>query len=257
MATHNPHTTAWFRSFRPLPEPALRLVCLPHAGGTPAAYRGWSAHLPLNVELLATCYPGRQDRLGQPPIECMPDMVDALLTALLPLSDLPMVLFGHSMGASIAFETALLLEHNHGIAPEALLLSGRRAPRLLTGRPPYLGGDEAIMADVRRLDETSSTVLDEPDLRDLVLPAIRADYRLLGTYKPTLDGVSSAPITAYVGDDDPDITEEHILGWTAHTSAHFTHRVFPGGHFYLAECESELVADVVTQLAHSITGTLS
>lgn len=250
MSTQSaPATSPWFRTYRHVPDPAVRLVCFPHAGGTPVAYRGWPDRLPDNIEVLATCYPGRQDRLAEPVIEDMPNMVEAILSGLAPLADRPVVLFGHSMGASIAFEIALALEAEHNHPPAAVLLSGRRPPRLLAGRPPYLGGDEAIIADVRRLGEASSTVLDEPELRDLVLPAIRADYRLLGTYHPTLDAVTSAPITAYVGADDPDIDEEHIRGWSEHTTGGFTHRVFPGDHFYLTEAEGELTADVAGRLS--------
>ncbi len=232
-------------------------MCLPHAGGTPAAYRGWPGRFSERVEVLAACYPGRQDRLAEPAVESMSEMVDALVDELLPLTDRPYVLFGHSMGASVAFELALALEHAHGTVPGALLLSGRLPPRLLTGRPPYLGGDEAIVADVRRLGEASTAVLDDPELRELVLPAIRADYRLLGTYRPTLDGITSAPVTAYVGADDPDIDADHVLGWAEHTTAEFDHRVLPGDHFYLSAREETLTSDIAGRIGRLGAGTRS
>lgn len=100
----------WLRRPRPVANPRLRLVCLPHGGGTAGAFYGWTAWLPADVELVAVQYPGRQDRFGEPCLRDMGELADAVAQALLPLLDRPVALFGHSMGAALAYEVTLRLE---------------------------------------------------------------------------------------------------------------------------------------------------
>src|SRR5689334_14969295 len=98
------HSSRWFRRYRRVTDPRLRLVCFPHAGGSASAYRSWAALLPSDVDMLAVQYPGRQDRLAEPCLVAMEQLTDAIVTALAPLCDRPLALFGHSMGASLAHE---------------------------------------------------------------------------------------------------------------------------------------------------------
>lgn len=112
----------WFRIHRGGPAPRLRLLCFPHAGGTAQLFHGWPALLPADVEVLAVPLPGRQDRLAEPCVESMAAMADVIATALLPWLDRPLALFGHSMGACVAYEVTLCLEAR-GIVPSHLMVS--------------------------------------------------------------------------------------------------------------------------------------
>src|SRR4051812_17652626 len=121
-------TTHWFRRFRPVDRPRARLVCLPHAGGGASAYRTWPDRLPADVELLAGRYPGRQGRPLEGCGERMDALADQIPPALRPSLAEPVALFGHSMGASVAYEVAVRLEQQHGCRLAALLLSGQTPP---------------------------------------------------------------------------------------------------------------------------------
>ena len=240
-----PVRSSWFRRYRPVQEPRLRLVCFPHAGGSASAYRSWPALLPADVEVLAVQYPGRQDRRGEPCPADLHELADAVTDALESFLDRPLALFGHSMGASAAHEVALRLRNPlvHG-----LFVSARLPPRHHRRRRDPHQDDDALLADVRALDPAGAAVLDDPDLRALLVPPIRADYRIADTYRPSADPQVDVPVVAYVGDRDPCVGRWQMRAWAEITKAGFDVVVFPGDHFYLKACADRLTDDIGRRL---------
>ncbi|GAA5062117.1 thioesterase II family protein [Streptomyces similanensis] len=253
MTTHGTDRDLWIRRYHPAEQARTRLLCLPHAGGSATFYFPVSRALAPRVEVLAAQYPGRQDRRQEPCIDNIPELADRLLPLVVAEQDgRPLALFGHSMGASLAFELAGLLEQRAGIVPVMLFASGRRAPsRFRPQDDVHRRGDEALLRDVRQLSGTDDRFLADDDLLRMVLPAIRSDYRAAETYRPQRVHRVSCPVTAFVGDDDPKAPLEDVRVWSEHTSGPFTMEVFPGGHFYLTEQAPRLIArieDVLTGL---------
>jgi pyochelin biosynthetic protein PchC len=238
----------WIRRFRPAPDAAVRLVCLPHAGGSASFYFSVATAMSPLVDVLAVQYPGRQDRLHDPLINNIPDLADAVTAALRPWLDRPFALFGHSMGASLGFEVALRLERA-GTPPAHLFASGRRAPSRYREEHVHLGDDDAIIAELSRLSGTESSILGDEELLRMVLPAIRNDYRAVETYRPAVDAPALAtPITALTGDNDPRTTLDDARGWQEHTTGAFELLVYPGGHFYLVENSAQVVDALSSRL---------
>ncbi|MFF8726979.1 thioesterase II family protein [Streptomyces sp. NPDC015171] len=227
---------------------ARRLVCFPHAGGTAHLFHRWPAHLPLGVDLLAVRYPGRQDRLAERCIEDMAEMADAVTEALAPYTDLPVALFGHGMGSAIAYEVALRLEAR-GLGPERLYVSGRAAPHRAATAEAHTGDDAGLLAVARELGDYQAEVHDIPELRDLLLPGLRADHRLTETHRPARPVPLRTPITAYTGLADTHVPVADVRAWSELTTPDgFTLRTFPGDHFYLVPHEAELVRDISARL---------
>ncbi|MGA5417949.1 thioesterase II family protein [Streptomyces pseudogriseolus] len=242
--------STWFRRFTTAAGDGPRLVCFPHAGGSATAFKDLARALPARFDVMSVQYPGRQDRYHEPPFTALAALVEAvageLTRELAAAPGRPYALFGHSMGALVAFETARLLASRGELpSPQRLFLSGRGGPGT-SSLPYHLYDDADVLDDVRRLGGTDQAMLEDPDLLELVLPALRADYRALGTYRWRAGEPLTCAVTALTGDRDPMMKPEDAGTWRAHTTGDFTVKVFPGGHFYLYD-QTDRIASAVTE----------
>jgi surfactin synthase thioesterase subunit len=224
----------WFRRYRPGRNPSARLVCLPHAGGSAPFFLPVAAALSPGVDVVAVQYPGRQDRRSERPIDDMPELADRIYDVLRGEPELPVAFFGHSLGAIAAFEVVRRCEAD-GLRPARLFASGRRSPSSRRDENMHLRDDADIMAELRRLNGTSSTLLNDDEMMRAALPALRADYRVAETYQCAPEDTIGSPITVLTGDCDPKTTLEEAQAWSQHTSGGFDLHVFTGGHFYLID----------------------
>ena len=242
MTDLNTATDAWIRRYHDADDAATTLVCFPHAGGSASYYFPVSAALSPAVEVLAVQYPGRQDRRAEPAAATIGELADGITAALRPLTGPSTAFFGHSMGAVLAFEVARRLGPD---GPATLFVSGRRAPSRHRPEAVHRAGDDAVLAELRKLDGTDARLMGDEELRSMILPALRADYQAVETYVADPDAVLDRPIVALVGDADPRTTPAEAESWRRHTTGRFGLHVFPGGHFYLA-AERDRVLDVVS-----------
>ena len=207
-----------------------RLYCFPHGGGSVAEYVRWARDLP-GVELYGVQVPGRGTRLQERAFTRM----DPLVTALVEQNvfTAPYAFFGHSLGALVAYEVTRELRRAGRRLPDRLVLSGYPAPSLPRVDPPvHVLPDDALIAEVsRRHGGLPDAVLEDPELRALVVGALRADYEILETYAWRDEPALLTPITVFGGREDR-VTKEALAAWESHTSGGVTVRRLPGGHFY-------------------------
>ncbi|MEU7068361.1 thioesterase II family protein [Streptomyces sp. NPDC053429] len=242
---------AWLRRFHPAEDAPVRLVCLPHAGGSASYYFPVSRALSPQADVVAVQYPGRQDRRHEPCLDDVRELADRVVAQLLPWCDRPVALFGHSLGATLGFEVALRLEEaGHG--PVALFASGRRAPsRHRENERIHLAPDERLLATIKAMSGTDPAVLADDELLRAVLPAIRGDYKAAETYRYRPGPLLDCPVVVLNGDGDPEVTALEAEGWTDHTRGPVSFHWFTGGHFYLNEHAAEVIGLVRRRLAGS------
>jgi pyochelin biosynthetic protein PchC len=245
----------WLRRFQLQPGAAVRLVCFPHAGGSAGAFRPWDALLPPSVELIAVQYPGREDRFADPLVDDMDQLTEYIAGALRRLVDRPYLVFGHSMGSAVAYETVQRLRRLGVDEPDWLIVSGRPAPGDVTGGEVHRRDDGGLCAELDRLGGTPGDVLADPDLRHAVLRYVRNDYRLIETYRPTQDPPLRCPVAVLRGADDPEFLAAQAGGWARVTTGQLDVRTFPGDHFYLVPERRSVVATILGKLDPAVTRT--
>jgi pyochelin biosynthesis protein PchC len=243
-------TDRWIRRFEPAPDAPVQLACFPHAGGSASFFLPVARALAGRVEVLAVQYPGRQERRHEPCLQTIDELADAVLGPLLDCADRPLALFGHSMGASVAFELACKMEER-GVAPLALIISGRRAPSRDRLERVHELADADLIREIQNMNGTDSRLLLDEELLRMVLPAVRSDYRAVETYRWHSTGPVRAPLHVHTGTSDPKVDLDEAQAWQQHTSGEFTLTSYPGGHFYLNEHAPRLIEAIAGQLAQA------
>lgn len=243
---------SWLRTSAGTGRAPLRLLCFAHAGGGAAFFHPWRQVLSPDIDVCPVVLPGREARLHEQPHTRLEELIPELTAALEPFLDRPYALFGHSMGAMLAYETARALEAGTARPPSCLIASGRRAPQLPARRPPlYALPEEAFLDAVSRLGGMPAEVVDHPDVLRLFMPAMRADFELNETYTHQAGALLRCPVSALTGDGDPEVDLEEMASWRHVTAGAFSLRVFRGGHFYHRGRPADVLAAIRADLTRT------
>lgn len=225
-----------------IPPGSIRLFCFPYAGGGASIFYRWQNNLPAAIQPCPVQLPGRENRIAEPPFESVISLRFELGDCLDPYLDRPFALFGHSMGALIAFELARELRRREKPLPSHLFVSGRRAPQVTANKPPiHQLPDSEFMDELRMLQGTPEEVLANEELIQLVLPTLRADFALCETYRYYSEEPFDFPITALAGTGDADTSLEEIGEWRRQTDSQFRLHELPGNHFFLNTQSREIL----------------
>jgi surfactin synthase thioesterase subunit len=211
------------------------LICLPHGGAGASFFRGWQALAPAGTRVLPVRLPGREDRFTEPPLTEVTAVVDdaaAWLSGQLRDGE-RVVMFGHSLGAVLAYELAHRLAT--GAELSALVVSGSPDPwhgreNRLTGLP-----DVEFLAGLAELTGHTHPALADEEVRELVLPVLRADVTMHENYRPASDRPLDIPVTAVRGRDDSLVSAAAVAGWARATTGPFDTAELDGGHMYLVD----------------------
>ncbi|HSD41781.1 MAG TPA: SDR family NAD(P)-dependent oxidoreductase [Burkholderiales bacterium] len=261
----------WLVFPQPNPLAKVRLICFPYAGGNAAVYRPWVESLRPDIELVAVDPPGRAARVHERPIDDFDAFFDALLPAMAQLTDRPMAFYGHCLGGITLYEAARRLRAQRGFELRHLFVSSSRAPRRLLrvgkfeedllGRlltlprydpfiPAHAQKDEVFAELIRRFNiGASEEFLANDELKSLLMPAIRAEFRMASRYRFRADAAWDAPITCFVGAEDPYVTREDALAWSEHTRSSFKLHLREGDHFLVVDDREFIIETINRELA--------
>jgi surfactin synthase thioesterase subunit len=230
------------------------VFCFPHAGGNPRTFLAWQPGLEEDVDIVPVCPPGRGRRYREQPPEGVPELADGAAEAILEIADRPFYLFGHSLGAVVAFEVARRLSgHRH---LRHLIASGCSAPSLL----PTARVVEAARLEGKAFTEAVGffgglppEVVEDEDLAELLLPGLRRDFRMVAGYRYRPAAPLTIPVTLVNGDRDPHIEDAGLGPWQRECTAAPDHRWVNGGHFYF-DGRPAAVTDVIRSIVHADRG---
>ena len=230
-------TRTWVACPNPNPDARVRMICLPHAGASPSAFRPWADQVPADFELLPVRLAGRGARVDEPLATRVRDIVEPLARAIEPLFvDKKVVIFGHSLGALLSLELVYELRRRRLRPPELLVVSGRTVPG--TGRTLRLHElpDRHLIREVQRIyGGIPREILVEPAMLKRMLPILRADLAVNENYKPETEPAPIASsLLALGGTDDPHVTRTELELWRNRTQSSFNCAQFGGDHFYLS-----------------------
>lgn len=226
-----------------------RLLCFPYAGGHAAAYRNWPRYL-TDTEVLAVQLPGRMERAGEQAYRNMETALRALVPQLQSLAGPPMIYFGHSMGAVMAFELALRMAPAR--RPAALVLSGRSAPNA-RNRPQRMHDlpRAELLSALQAFGGMPAQIIAETELLRTVEPVLRADFELIETWRESGDAIIEIPVLCWAGSADPAASVPDVGHWRRNAGGEFSLRVFDGDHFFIHRSEPtvlHILSDELTAL---------
>jgi medium-chain acyl-[acyl-carrier-protein] hydrolase len=240
----------WIAYHRPLARASLRLFCFPHAGGSAHLFRTWPEALREEIEVCPVELPGRGLRIRESFFESIEDLAASAAVGMAELFEEPFALFGHSMGALIAFELARILETQQAVSPVALLAAGAVAPPLRrVEAPSWHFPDAEFRQKLREINGTPSELLADDQMMEFLMPMIRADFRAVQTYTYRDGQTLTCPIAAFGGLNDKDVPLEKLKGWQGCTRGSFSYSLFNGDHFFINGCRTELLRRVAEKLA--------
>lgn len=242
--------TKWLVTPKPDAAAGVRLVCFPSAGHGPAMFRSWLPLLPTDVELSIAHLPGRESRWNEPSMNRIEEVAPALAEAIAAEPQRRFALFGHSLGALVAFGVARRLRATHGLEPIQFFASAHRGPQLPLRYPKIAGMDDrSFVHEVNaRHGGIPPEVADNRELMELMVPSLKADYRLFEEYAHVDEPPLECPLSAFGGTQDRYVTEPDLQAWREQTSGTFRLRMIDGGHFFVNELRPSVVASVVSDL---------
>ncbi|MFK4089489.1 thioesterase II family protein [Kribbella sp. NPDC020789] len=240
--------TPWLVRFSRGEAPRLRLFCFSYAGSGASIFRGWTDGLPDEVDVWAAQLPGRETRVGEQPLRRMGPVIDALYDAIRPQLDLPYVLFGHSMGALVAFELARRLRSAGDPEPAHLFLAAFRAPQLANPNIKIYHLPDEVLKTVLLKEGTPQQVLENDELMRALLPTLRADFELCDTYEYGAEPPLRMPVSVFGGHQDVRVGRSDLEPWRDQAAGPFRLAMIPGSHFFLHSAQDLLLAELVRDL---------
>jgi medium-chain acyl-[acyl-carrier-protein] hydrolase len=224
------------------------LICIPYAGGNASIYHEWADLFPKEVEVLAVQLPGRGSRFIEERYTEINRLIPALVKELVPFTDKPFMLFGHSMGALLCYELAHQLVKLEPGTLQHLFVSAYRAPQLASDRKVLR--HELPVHELkelfRQLNGIPAEIMNNDDLMNIILPILRSDIQLCDTYTYLERPPLPCGITAFGGSRDPEVNVNQLQAWKEQTASEFGLHMLPGDHFFI-HTQQELLIGLLTQ----------
>ncbi len=219
----------------PNPNAHTRLYCFPFAGGNAQAFSHWHSSNNSDLEIVAVQYPGRSERFMEPAIGNCLSMAKAIAADINAAGDESFAILGYSMGGIIAYETLRYLEK----VPKALFLCASHPPRTIS-RQRHEKDDAGLLEDIKKLGGVDERLLQDPEMRSLIIATMRSDFKLIDTYQAFPQQIS-CPTHVVFGAYDPHVTPQLAKQWGDLCKGTVHYHEIRGEHFFLRSHRDELL----------------
>lgn len=212
------------------------LFCFPYAGGSATIYIKWRTYLSSHIDLVPVEFAGRGRRINEPFYESMSDALDDLYDKVKPyLMEYKFAFFGHSMGGVFVYELCKKIKENEGKDPIHVFVSGRYPPHINKSEQMlHLLPDDKFKDAIIKIGGTPSSVFENPELSEIFIPILKADYRLIERYEYAESNFRfNCGLTVFNGRSDKIATSDEILEWQKYTTANLNIYDFEGAHFFI------------------------
>lgn len=247
----------WIRPLTGEGAAPVAMICFPPAGGGIVGYAPWAKALRGRVDLHAASLPGREHRLREEPARSLEALVGPLAAAAARLADRPLVIFGHSFGALLAYEVAGRLLDHRLVAPASihLVVSGRIAPHLAARAPrlSHLPPRDIVFRIADLHGNIPVALLEQPDFVAMIGRILQADLQINEAYLWPERAPLACPVTAVGGMSDPVVAQSELEAWGRHARAEFQCRLLPGDHFYFrTPAGQSALLDIITRCGEAL-----
>ncbi|WJG09758.1 alpha/beta fold hydrolase [Aliiglaciecola sp. LCG003] len=232
----------WLKQSLVQTHPSLRLFCIPFAGAGASAFNQWQHLLSADVQLNAIQLPGRENRFAEPPINNMQELISQLEQIVMPYTDEPWAVFGHSMGAAIGYELIRSLEARGCNPPAKFITSAKTPPNIALNHEPIANLPDELLIQVLAERYGADISAGQRELLELMLNTLRADFQLIENYNVDERGSLTTDILALCGSQDNSVSYQQMLGWSEYTKGQFQIEVIEGPHFYLQSARQQLTS---------------
>ena len=239
----------WIIRSRVRPSSRVRIICFPFPGGSATLFERWHEHLPETVEVCGVQLPGRQKRISETPLTDVGVAVGQLATFLGQYCDRPIAVFGDCAAAFLAFELCHRLRDTMGIHPIHLFVTSCRAPHLSNRREIiHELPDPDLKREMIKLGVAPEWLQKNDAVFSAFLYLIRADFKMVETYRMTKLGAFGFPVTAFLGQNDPTCTIEELAAWEIHTNAGFRKVVLNASHNITTSHLEDIIPVIIDDL---------
>ncbi|WP_035793710.1 thioesterase II family protein [Kitasatospora mediocidica] len=245
----------WFQA-ESEPDAPVRLFLFHYAGSGSSIYRDWPPLLPADISTQCVQLPGRQDRHSETAFTEVEPLIETLAEEITDeLDDRPYAFFGHCMGALLAYRLTVAVRERGGPAPVLLGTSAWAPVGFRTPPVEQLDVPEAEIVEwARGLGSLPEEILNDREMLELMLPAMRADLAVCASYQDDSAAVP-CPIVSYSATRDPLVAPEAMSSWATRSPDYLGNRLFQGGHFFVHDETLPITADFVRLLRRQVTET--
>jgi len=250
LADSHLENAKWLVPWRLTSRPKARIFCFSYAGTGASVFRSWPAALPSCIDVVAIQLPGREGRFRERCVTSIEEITSFVSRSVQPHLDVPFIVFGHSLGALLAFELTLALREMGARLPSRLIASGMRAPQLAPTVPPfsYLPDDLFVAEVQRRYGALQREFLEQPEALRMFLPVLRSDLCLFEAYRCRNESPLDLDISALCGEQDEWSQPNLLQGWQIHTTRQLRLRVYSGTHLFIHSASEQILQDLAQEI---------